>query len=151
MRSPEAVIPAWRDAWNRGDADAIAALFAEDAEFVNVVGLWWHSREAIRDAHAFGFRTIFPGSTITMGSPRVRRLGADAATVMCRWRVLGQVSPGGEPAGPREGVFTFVLERRAAGWVAVAAQNTDAAPGAQTHLVTGSDSAPISYGDPASG
>src|SRR5699024_12302041 len=113
----------WQGAWNGGGAGGLADLFAEDAEFVNVVGLWWHDRESIRAAHAFGLAKIFPGSTMTMATPRVRRVGTDAAVVLCRWHLVGQVSPSGEPAGEREGVFTFVLERRGRGWITIAAQN----------------------------
>lgn len=40
------------DAWNHRDPDALAALFDQDAEFVNVTGLWWHTRDEIRSAHA---------------------------------------------------------------------------------------------------
>ncbi|MEB4614550.1 YybH family protein [Leucobacter sp. M11] len=145
MHEPADVVPAWQDAWNRADADHLAALFAEDADFVNVVGLWWHDRSSIRDAHDFGFRTIFPGSVITMAEPRVRRLGTDAAVVQSRWHLTGQISPAGEAAGPREGIFTFVLERRTQGWVAVTAQNTDIAPGAQTHLNSAAGQSPVHY------
>jgi uncharacterized protein (TIGR02246 family) len=134
LETPEAVIHGWEDAWNRADADALAELFAEDAEFVNVVGLWWHDRANIRGAHAFGFARIFPGSRITMDEPRVRLLGTDAAVVQSRWHLVGQVTPDGEPAGDRDGILTFVLERRLGGWITVAAQNTDIEPGAQTHL-----------------
>jgi uncharacterized protein (TIGR02246 family) len=33
------VVNAFADAWNRHDMEALAQLFATDAEFVNVVGL----------------------------------------------------------------------------------------------------------------
>lgn len=145
MFNPEDVVLAWQDAWNRADADHLAALFAEDADFVNVVGLWWHHRADIRDAHDFGFRTIFPGSVITMGEPRVRLLGTAAAVVQSRWDLVGQVDPAGVPSGPRSGIFTFVLELRAAGWVAVTAHNTDIAPGTQTHVNTASGQSAIHY------
>lgn len=145
MQSPAEVVSRWQEAWNRGDADSLAQLFAPNAEFVNVVGLWWHDREAIRASHAFGFAKIFTGSTITMNQPRVRHLGPDAATVHSRWRIVGQISPTGEPAGEREGIFLFVLERRAGAWITVAAQNTDVVRGAQTHIVTPETHAPIYY------
>jgi uncharacterized protein (TIGR02246 family) len=35
---PEDIAAAFAAAWNVRDADAIAALFEDDAEFVNVVG-----------------------------------------------------------------------------------------------------------------
>lgn len=148
MRTPGEVIERWTRAWNDGDADAIAALFAPDAEFVNVVGLWWHNRESIRTSHAFGFEKIFRGSTIRMNPPRVRYVGEDAAIVHSRWNISGQISPGGEPAGRREGIFVFVLERQSLKWIVVTAQNTDVVRGAQTHI-TGPDShTPIYYERP---
>src|SRR5699024_12793600 len=116
----------WEHALNRAAAHALAGLFAGDAEFVNVVGLRGHERANIREPHAFGFARIFPGSRITMNEPRLRLFGTDAAVVQSRWHLAGQVTPEGEPAGEREGSFTFALERRLGGWIAVAAPNPDA-------------------------
>ncbi len=134
MKYPGEVVDLWERAWNSADADSIAALFVDNADFVNVVGLWWHDRASIRDAHAFGFAKMFPDSQMTMATPRVRHLGADAAVVQCQWRMTGQVDPSGAPVGERRGIFTFVLERRAGSWIAVAAHNTDIRPGSQTHV-----------------
>ena len=53
--SPKGVLHAFRDAWNRHDADELASIFAPDATFVNVTGLWWNTREKIKTAHAYGF------------------------------------------------------------------------------------------------
>jgi len=63
---PERIAERWVAAWNALDADGIARLFDAEAEFVNVTGLWWHSRDAIRRAHAYGFETIFADSTISV-------------------------------------------------------------------------------------
>src|SRR5690625_712676 len=145
LDNPVDVVSGWERAWNAADADALADLFADDAEFVNVVGLWWHDKTNIRAAHAFGFAKIFPESVIKMGTPRVRLVGTDAALVQSQWQLTGQVSPTGEPAGDREGIFTFVLEKRGAGWITVAAHNTDIARGKQTHINSDSGSATIHY------
>ena len=77
---PERIAEIWVEAWNRRDADRLAELFVEDADFVNVTGLWWHDREAIRRAHDYGLRTIFEQSTIALVERRVRWLvsGPDA-------------------------------------------------------------------------
>lgn len=146
MKHPTDVVSLWESAWNSSDADAIAALFADDADFVNVVGLWWHDRASIRDAHAFGFAKMFPDSKMTMAAPRVRHVGTDAAVVQCQWHMVGQSSPTGAPVGERQGVFTFVLERRTGGWIAVAAHNTDIQPGAQTHINTADGHFSMHYG-----
>lgn len=72
-------------------------------------------------------------------------IGETGAVVQSRWRVVGQVSPAGEEAQPRTGIFTFVLERRGDAWITVAAQNTDIAPGMETHINTGSGQRAIDY------
>lgn len=149
MREPGDVVELWQAAWNTGDADAIANLFTADADFVNVVGLWWHKREHIRAAHAFGFSDIFPGSTVTMRAPRVRYLGHDTAVVQSRWHMVGQTAPDGTIAKPRNGILTFVLEKIDGRWIAVTAQNTDIVPGAQTHLNTGQSTRPAYYRPPS--
>jgi ketosteroid isomerase-like protein len=38
---PKDVVAGFLAAWNRHDARALAALFAERAEFVSAVGAWW--------------------------------------------------------------------------------------------------------------
>lgn len=136
MENPQDVVGAWERAWNAADADAIADLFVADAEFVNVVGLWWHDRENIRGAHAFGFAKIFPNSRMRMEEPRVRLIGTGAAVVQSKWHLTGQVSPQGEPLAERSGIFTFVLEQQETGWITVAAHNTDIEPGKQTRANT---------------
>ncbi|MDX8512638.1 SgcJ/EcaC family oxidoreductase [Mesorhizobium captivum] len=45
LSKPEDVATAFADAWNRHDMDDFAALFSEDANFVNVVGMWWKNRD----------------------------------------------------------------------------------------------------------
>ena len=46
--TPADVPVLFAQAWNAHDADALASLFDEDAEFVNRTGLCWHDRESIR-------------------------------------------------------------------------------------------------------
>lgn len=141
--SPEGVARAFCAAWNSADADALTALFAGDADFVNVVGFWWHGHRQIRHNHAIGFRDIFPDTEMRAEKVRTRMLDDAHAVVHMRWRLLGQNAPeslGGpdERGAARRGVLSFVLSRGADGsWVAVSAQNTDIIEGAQTHLVDG--------------
>lgn len=133
---PARVPAAFAEAWNRRDPDALAALFEADAEFVNVVGLWWHDREAIRRAHAYGLARLFEGSTLRVGVVRVKWLADAVAVVHARMHLEGQT-----PAGavvrpqPRTTIFSFVVRRTAAGWRCAAAHNTDVVPGAETHVM----------------
>jgi limonene-1,2-epoxide hydrolase len=48
-KKPKEVVQAWVEAFNRGDADAIAALYAEDATNHQVVREAVRGRDAIRE------------------------------------------------------------------------------------------------------
>lgn len=134
-------------AWNRKDADALAGLFVEDADFVNVVGLWWANRDQIRKAHAYGFEHIFGDSTMELRKVRVREVGAGVAVVHAAWTLTGQNPHQDRTAGRRRGVITFTAQRQAGGgWLAVSAQNTDRVNGAETLIATGDTLDPARYG-----
>lgn len=137
--SPKSIISRFQQAWNTHDADALAALFVEDADFVNVTGLWWTTRNRIRQAHDYGFTNIFGASEMTVGRTEVRMLGADHAVVHARVTVTGQNTAAGDTAGERRTVFSFVVSKfwddQGPYWLAVAAQNTDVVPGGpDTHV-----------------
>ncbi len=72
------------DAWNAHDADAIAAIFDEDAEIVDVAaGSVLHGREAIRD-YAAGLLTGFPDFHLER-----RMLLIDGTTNSDQWVMTG--------------------------------------------------------------
>ncbi len=137
-QTPEEIPAQFAAAWMNRDAEALAALFVEDADFVNVVGLWWHNRADIQRAHAYGLRVIFDQSTLRAGGIRTRSLGEGYAVVHCRWHLTGQRDPAGELLGERTAVMVFVAEQTPLGWQVVTAQNTDVIPGSET-LGIGSD------------
>lgn len=134
--APERIPTLFAEAWNARDPDSLADLFDEDAEFVNVVGLWWHSRAAIRNAHAYGLTRIFNHSTLRVGTVRVKWLSDDVAVVHARMHLEAQ-TPIGDIVRPgaRTNIFTFVARRTSDGWRCAAAHNTDVVPGAETNVV----------------
>ncbi|WP_085836163.1 YybH family protein [Aquimixticola soesokkakensis] len=135
---------AFARAWGARDASAIAALFAEDADFVNVVGLWWRNRSAIARAHAYGLTRIFAQSDLRVGSVTCRDLGT-VAVVHARLHLSGQTTPQGAKAEARQTVMSFVMQRQEAGWLCVSAQNTDVVAGVETHVATGGRLTPTDY------
>ena len=115
------------EAWNRYDARGIAALFVEDADFVNVTGRWWDNREDIWRAHDFGLRIIFQHSKAEVLEVKVKELGDEVAVVHCKFKIVGQTQNKDEKVvGDRETMFLFVAQRQENGeWLSVSAQNTD--------------------------
>jgi len=136
VNRPEDVVVMFVDAWNHRDPEALAALFDDDAEFVNVTGLWWHTRRDIRKAHAYGLTRIFKESVLTATVVRVKWLSDEIAVVHARMTLAGQ-SPVNEISEPRQrsNVMSFVVHRMTEGWRCASAHNTDVVPGAETNVV----------------
>ena len=58
---PEQIPSLFAEAWNRRDPNPLSALFEDDAEFVNVTGLWWmtarpSAKRMRMDSSAFSMR-----------------------------------------------------------------------------------------------
>ncbi len=144
-QSPEQMPQAFADAWMARDATALAAMFVEDADFVNVVGLWWHNRADIEKAHDYGLKTFFQNSKIRVGRVEVRHLSENHAIVHTRWWLEGQLDQDGKSLDKRQTVMMFVAERHEDGWMAVATQNTDVVPGMETYQAKDGQLKPADY------
>jgi uncharacterized protein (TIGR02246 family) len=86
-----AAVQSFVDAWNRHDLEAFAALFTEDADFVNVRGTRWIGRSAIREGHAATHATIFKNSQLRILELSVRFLKPDVA--VARWPASSLARP----------------------------------------------------------
>lgn len=126
----------FKEAWMKRDANMLASLFTEDAEFVNVVGLWWHNRKDIEKAHAYGFEHIFGTSELAVRKTKVKYLSDEIAVVHARMRLINQ-SPKGDVETPshRQNIFSFVVQKFEDQWLCVSAHNTDIIPGAETNII----------------
>ncbi|QBQ41252.1 SgcJ/EcaC family oxidoreductase [Sphingobacterium psychroaquaticum] len=138
MMIENAVVPAdvprlFAAAWNERRADKIADLFVPDADFINVVGIWWENKVDIQKAHEYGLTAIFGESHLTLGKVKVKMLSSEIAVVHARFRLAGQRGHG-QSAGLRQNLFLFVIQRLQDRWLAVSAQNTDIVIGAETNI-----------------
>ncbi|EEE43023.1 SgcJ/EcaC family oxidoreductase [Roseibium alexandrii] len=141
----EEITRAFFEAWNAQDLDRLAGLFVEDADFVNVVGLWWTTRRQIRKAHDYGFRKIFQKARVEIVALKSRPLGDDVEVVHTVSTLDGQTDEHGIIAGQRTAVITIVAHRqREGGFRIESCQNTDRVDGADTHLNTGAGFRPAS-------
>ena len=127
-KSPIQMQPRARRSTHRGSPS--------DAEFVNVTGLWWHTREEIRKAHAYGLNRIFKESLPTATDVRVKWLSDEIAVVHARMNLNGQ-SPVNDIRAPRQrsNVMSLVVHRTTEGWRCASAHNTDVVPGSETNIV----------------
>jgi uncharacterized protein (TIGR02246 family) len=136
LTSPEDVPNMFIEAWNEKNPEKLAAIFDEDAEFINVTGLWWHNRESIFEAHDYGLKVIFKDSKLSLRKSKVKYLSDNIAVVNARVHLDGQTDIKGKKAQARNTIFTFVVHINEEGfWTCASAQNTDVVPGQETHIV----------------
>ena len=125
----DAVVSAVVDAWNRHDMKAYSALFTEDADFVNVVGMHFRGRPQIEAVHIDLHRTIFKNSNLRAVSTTVRLVNDEVALAHIAWEMTGAEGlPGWNVPELRKGMMSLVLVRTGDRWLITAAQNTDAVP-----------------------
>jgi uncharacterized protein (TIGR02246 family) len=119
------VVEAFAESWNKHDMNAFAELFSPDAEFVNVVGLWWRGRAEIKAAHEFTHQTLFKNSRLSIDEIAVRFPAPAIAISRCRWTLEGHVTPEGAPLPARRGILLNLLRRESGKWLIIDSQNTD--------------------------
>jgi len=122
------------DGWNRGHADAFAAPFADEADFVAFDGTRFHGRDELVRFHEPLFKTHLRGTRLTGDVTDIRFLGADVAVIHAR----GGTIPRGkrQPAPERDSIQTLVAVRHDGRWQLVAFQNTRVRPIGQNFFGT---------------
>ena len=133
--SPADVPGLFARAWNNGDPDALASLFDEDAQFVNVTGLYWHDRESIRKAHAQGLQRVFKKSMLAVHDTRVKLLSPDIAVVHAQMTLSGGGPAGAATEPGRTTIVSFVVHRTRDRWQIASAHNTDVIPTTETPVI----------------
>jgi uncharacterized protein (TIGR02246 family) len=109
------------DAWNAADAAAFAAPFADDGDFVNVLGMHARGRDAIAAGHDGIFRGIYAGSRVSYAVEAARLLAPDVALA----RLHGALTvPTGPMEGRHDGRISLVLVRDSGEWRIAAFHNT---------------------------
>ncbi len=126
-RQIRAAAMAQQDTWNRHDAKGYAALFAEDADCVNVVGWWWKGRAEIESKLTRAFQFVFRDSTLKIEDVEVRFLSPQVAVAHARWTMTGAKTPPNIPE-PRVGIQTLIMQKKGGKWLIAAFQNTNAVP-----------------------
>lgn len=147
--SPQDISARFAEAWNDRKPEKIAALFDEDADFVNVVGIWWQNRGEIYKAHEYGLRVIFKDSKLKTGKIKVKYLSDSVAVVHARMILRNQTPLKDSRPETRQTIFSFVVHRvdhdPDSSWSCASAHNTDIIPGKETHLMKDGEIEAVDY------
>jgi uncharacterized protein (TIGR02246 family) len=114
----------FEEAWNRHDMDKFAALFTEDASFVNVRGLKLDGRTAIRDQHAAIHEGFYRESVVRVSVEDSMQLSPEVIVCHLMTELDGDQRT---PGVTRSTALTLVLARTKGEWRIAAAHNTEVA------------------------
>jgi uncharacterized protein (TIGR02246 family) len=127
-----AVVQSQADAWNRGDAQAFAARYAEDGSFTNVIGQQLYGRDAFIAQHAKIFSTIYKGSHNVFIIGKIKFLRPDVAVVDIDGVLSGatRLPPGlkAEDDGALHVKLQEVMTKEKGGWWIAAFHNVAVYP-----------------------
>jgi uncharacterized protein (TIGR02246 family) len=128
----EALVQSEAEAWNRGDAEAFAAHFAEDGSFTNVIGRQLYGREAFIEQHKRIFSTIYKGSHNAFSIGKIKFLRPDVAVVDIDGILSGasQLPPGLKPLedGAMHVKLQEVMTKESGAWMIAAFHNVAVYP-----------------------
>ncbi len=108
----DALMDAWTAANDRGDATAISALYAVDADLVLINGNLVVGRESIEAMYQTAFEQL-PGNKARVVRESRRLLANDIVVDDGTWEVIG-VLPEGAPSSGRS---TTVFQKHAGQWL----------------------------------
>ncbi|GAA4378734.1 SgcJ/EcaC family oxidoreductase [Hymenobacter koreensis] len=125
------------DAWNKHDLNLYFRHFAPEAQWVNVVGMWWQNTSEHRYALDIFMQLMFNKTKHTTLRSEVRMLRPDLALVRSAWKLDGWVMPDGKDMSDvSTGVLTMIMEKRKGQWLVIDGHNTSIDKKAQDPVLT---------------
>ena len=109
------VISGYERTFNQKDAKAFAALFAEDADFINWQGKPAHGRDSIEKFHIKTFKNLRT-TELKFITHAVRFIKPDVATVDINLVNTNMTTPDGKSLPNREVMLTWLMTREEGKW-----------------------------------
>lgn len=121
----ESQADAFLTSWNKHDFSDMKNYMTADADWVNVVGMWWRGIGQVQFAHQAFHKTMFAQVRLSKVSVDIRFVTKDVAVVHWETRADGYTTPSGQqvPAGNNMALIVFV--RRDGRWLMTAAENVN--------------------------
>lgn len=122
-----AVIDAMIARWNRKDPELFAELFAEDADFTDVLGQTAQGRGEIATQHLFPFTHTLRRAVLRAEHVAARTCGTDTLVVRVHWSMEDAMGLDGSPLPTLHGKMQVVVQRGEQGWQIVSVLNQNPA------------------------
>lgn len=119
------LVTAFGESWNSHDMPAMAlALFADDIEWVNIVGMYWRGMLQVRAGFANIHETIFANTTCQIDSCTIRLLISEIAISVVTLSMGSFLTPDGKHHEPAQNRLSFVLRKLNGQWKITHGHNT---------------------------
>ena len=125
-----ALVRSLENIWNRHRLEDLGKLLAEDADWVNVVGMWWRGRDEIVKAHEAG---MFRETAMEQSDPEVRMISNDVAIATLTVKMGDYVTPDGQRMSGVVDRLTLVTVKGDGEWQISSGRNTAIDPRAVPH------------------
>ena len=112
----EKVRTAYEQAWQKGDAKAIAALYTDTAILIDAAGVVVHGRAAIEKAQAANFAGPYKGTTLTITPGLSQSVSPTLSVNEGTFTVTGIKGPDGKPV-PVAGHYVNTFLKQGSGWL----------------------------------
>jgi uncharacterized protein (TIGR02246 family) len=128
-----AVVANIEKGWNTHDMKFYGSQFRDDAEFINVVGMHWHGRDAVMAAHTAFHATSFKNHNIKTNAVETRSIGDGCAIAVVTTTNDAFTTPAGDVIPVAQNRQTYVLTKGQDGWKIVHGHNVRIDPDAVKH------------------
>lgn len=118
------IIKGLETSWNKHDMKAFMKPFRDDAEGINVVGMYWSGKAAISKHLTDYHKGIFKDLDETLEEVKVHSIGDGYAIAVSIWKVGSFKAPNGVEIPPSRHRSTLVLAKETDGWKVVHLHNT---------------------------
>lgn len=123
----QGIIHKYTDAWNYHEGKGFGNDFTEDADFVNIFGMYFSGRVEIEERHVQILQNFLKGSHLKITDLNLREVQSGLVIAIVRWNLDGFRNPRSNMSQPGEkmdGIFTQVLIKSDGQWKITASQNT---------------------------
>ena len=109
-------------AYNAGDAEAVAAIYAVDGTHTYALGFTHRGRLEIAKGLKEQFAGLMKGTRISIAPLHIRALSAEVAVEEASFSLTGLKGPGGSAVPPVNGFCLGIYQKQGNQWFAVAVQ-----------------------------
>ncbi|MGA7914260.1 MAG: SgcJ/EcaC family oxidoreductase [Candidatus Acidiferrales bacterium] len=128
-----ALVRSLENIWNHHRLEDLGKILAEDADWVNVVGMWWRGREDIVKAHKALHAGMFRETAMEQSDPEIRMISNDVAIATLTVRMGDYVTPDGQRMSGVVDRLTLVTVKGDGEWQISSGHNTAIDPRAVPH------------------